>query len=246
MHAISTMERREAQLGDAYPFTVSEDFLKAAKNPHQFPYTTFLTMTATAPTRRLLVLSPTEFESAAVLFERITEEAMRKLLGDGSQALRFGHPSELGRPPNFSQAIGWLAQKMGIDIGGSFKSPDRKDGGVDVVAWRPFPDKRSGMTTFLVQCTLQEKFSQKANDIILETWAGWLKFHTPPQKVLAVPGTVPVGEAWDDIASRSLLLDRIRLTGLLGGPGTDATADALSLHNKKYLQGLSISIKNAE
>ena len=92
----------------------------------------------------------------------------------------------------------------------------RKDGGVDIVAWRPFPDGRSGFPVVLVQCTLQQEILSKAADVDVRNWAGWLTLDTDPMIALAVPGTIPSDETWNEIAARSLILERVRLVGLIG------------------------------
>jgi hypothetical protein len=92
-----------------------------------------------------------------------------------------------------------------------------KDGGVDVVAWRPFPDGRSGFPVLLAQCTLEKDFAHKAADIELRLWSGWLAMDVDPATALAIPDVVPAGEEWNRLAARTVVLDRIRLASLLAG-----------------------------
>jgi len=132
-------------------------------------------------------------------------------LGLNSNALAFGWPSKLGRPQEFHKAIEWLAAKMGVEPGSAFRSPRRKDGGVDVVAWKGFADKRSGFPIYLVQCTLQRDFLSKSRDIDLRLWAGWLEMDRDPFVILAVPKTISPGELWNEISANAIVMDRIRL-----------------------------------
>jgi hypothetical protein len=146
------------------------------------------------------------------LFEEFVALILTEYLGSNSHALAFGWPSKLGRPQEFNLAIEWLAAKMGIEPGSAFRPPRRKDGGVDVVAWKNFGDKRSGFPIYLVQCTLQRDFLPKSRDIDLRLWAGWLEMDRDPLAVLAVPKTISPGELWNEISANAIVLDRIRLS----------------------------------
>lgn len=225
--AVRCMERRSDFLADSYPFRISEDYLQVDTGAQEFPYTSLLTMTATSPFGQLVDLSHAEFEASAIQFEKITEEAIRSLLGPGSKALRFGYPNELGRPSGFQEAMVWLAEQLEVELGDSYRPPKRKDGGVDVIGWKPFPDNKSGMPVLFVQCTLQRDFTDKAADIELRHWSGWIKLQTPPTTVLAIPGHVAGHEKWEEISARSMILDRFRLAGLIGTPTETDSVEGL-------------------
>jgi hypothetical protein len=113
---------------------------------------------------------------------------------------------------------------MGIALGQSYRPPRRQDGGVDVVAWRPFDDGRRGFPVVLVQCTLQRDFVQKSRDIDLRTWSGWLAFDADPLTALAIPYTVASDESWNEMAANVIVLDRLRLVRLLSDAGQEAEA----------------------
>ena len=150
--------------------------------------------------------------------ERITAVALRRLYGEGTRSLRFGWPSDVGRPREFPDAVRWLAQQMGVPPGSAYRPPHRKDGGVDVVSWRPFPDGRSGFPVLLCQCTLEKDYAHKAADIDLRVWSGWLALDTDPATALALSEVVAAGEEWNSLAARTVVLDRIRLAALVGPP----------------------------
>lgn len=210
--ALKTMVNRERWMGDAYPFRVSDVAVQIRPGARSSIYSLLLLLSPGSPARQLLARTPSA--EMAVLFEKIVVAAMKELLGAGASALRFGWPSEDGRPQDFYSAIEWLANRMGIPGGKAFRPPLRKDGGVDVVAWRSFPDGRSGFPVALVQCTLQREIVSKSKDIDVRNWAGWLTLDVDPTTVLAVPGTIARKEDWTEIALRALILDRIRLAVL--------------------------------
>lgn len=211
--ALNAMARRRSILGRRYPFEVaSVGIRRVAPDPTLYEVLLLLS----APSAGFKNAS-SALEESSVLFENLVCSALRSLLGAESFAIRFGWPSAEGRPREFASAISWLAERMGTHLGRAYRPPRRKDGGVDVVAWRPFPDGKPGFPIMLVQCTLERDFVHKSRDIDRRIWAGWLAFDADPLAVLAIPHVVASTEDWREMASNVIVLDRIRLTSLLDG-----------------------------
>lgn len=208
---LATVQRRGALLGEAYPF-VARAGVAARPDACQRAWTALLLMSPESPARKLLDLA-----MAAAHLERITAASLTALYGPGTLAVRFAWPSEEGRPPEFPDAVRWLANLMRVPVGAAYRPPYAKDGGVDVVAWRPFPDGRSGFPVLLAQCTLEKDYAHKAADVDVRVWSGWLALDIDPATALAVPEVVAAGEEWNGLAARTVVLDRLRLSALLGG-----------------------------
>ena len=212
---LRTMARRSAAVGEAYPFRVAAG-AAAREHASRSVWSALLLMGSEGPLRRSL-----DVAVAAAHLERITAAASRFLLGPDTQSVRFGWPSEDGRPVEFPDAVRWLAGLMKVPVGTSYRPPVNKDGGVDVVAWRPFPDGRSGFPVVLVQCTLERNYAHKAADVDRRVWSGWLRLDVDPTTALAVPDVVAAGEDWNALATRTVVLDRIRLASLLPAVNED-------------------------
>lgn len=213
--AIDTMAKRVNVLGDSYPFVVSD--LAVLLRPSRLAslYASLLYLTPGSVARQTVRAS----ETAAMgeLLEEIAEAALAKFWGDGGSALSFGYPSKHGRPETFDQAIVWLAARMGLDPGRGYRPPRRKDGGVDVVGWRQFADRRPGFPVALAQCTIQAETFTKTTDIDLRLWASWLAMDSDPLSMLVIPGTVrSAGPDWKQLTTVVMVIDRIRLLDLLG------------------------------
>lgn len=229
---INTINRRATLLGGSYPFLTASGGVAAKHDAHEQVWTALLLMSAESPIRTVKLVA-----EAAEHLERITAAALTNLYGPGTEAIRFGWPSDCGRPPEFPDAVRWLAKRMGVPVGAAYRSPYRKDGGVDVVAWRAFPDGRSGFPVLLAQCTLEREYAHKAADIDLAVWSGWLALDADPATALAVADVVAAGEEWNALAARTIVLDRIRLAALVGhasghpllNPALEWTTAALSL-----------------
>lgn len=210
---LGVMRRRSALLGPKYPFSIHEVAIMYREGAIELPYASLLFLTPEGIARQTVLReTSTEME---ILFERISEAAVGNLWGPHGRALRFGWPSDNGRPQGFNEAVTWLAKQIGIEPGVGYRPPGRKDGGVDVIAWRPFPDARGGMPIVLVQCTLQSDILPKASDVDTRVWASWLVLDFDPITALAVAQTVPAGTLWDQLALRGMVLDRVRLADLI-------------------------------
>lgn len=219
---LNAMGRRSTLLGAAYPFRTANG-AAALPGAIRTPWVALLLMSSESPIRRTF-----DTATAAANLERITAAAARNLCGPDTEAVRFAWPSEPGRPPEFPDAVRWLADRMKVRIGSAYRPPYNKDGGVDVVAWRPFPDGRSGFPVVLVQCTLERDYAHKAGDVDRRVWSGWLALDLDPTTALAVPDVVAAGEEWNMLAARTVVLDRVRLAALIDAQPNDSLLDPVA------------------
>jgi hypothetical protein len=147
--------------------------------------------------------------------ELLTREAMLAMLGSAAEGRRFGWPAGDGRPELLLEAVEWLASEMGLEVGEVAEDVDEddKDGGIDVAAWHPFPDKRPSFPVYLIQCTVQATYERKPADVVPDQWAAWIRFGRHPDIGLAVPFAIPP-DAKVRLKLRyttDVLLDRMRL-----------------------------------
>lgn len=212
-YPLNVMIQRQKILGVNYPFQLTEVSVQRIRKMHESWYASLLALSPKTLMRTKM--SPKDIAACAELFEKISTIAVRQLLGFDAKALRFAWPSDCGRPVEFPDAINWLAEKMGLCVGG-YLPPRRKDGGVDIVGWQNFGDRRTGFPILLGQCTVQEDFLSKTLDIDLKNWGQWLKTQRDPMTALLLPSIIPGrGEDWNEIAQKHIVLDRIRLSRLL-------------------------------
>ncbi len=157
-----------------------------------------------------------QFARADYVFDHIVRFAIASWLGPASKSVRFAWPSYDQRPKAFPKAMEWLAGLMGLRLNALAKRPAVKDGGVDIVAWRPFLDTRIGFIVVLCQATLQSDLDRKARDIIIDKWRGWISLGKDPVTALAVPFAVSIAsEEWEELSTIvHVVLDRFRLCEL--------------------------------
>lgn len=212
--ALDVMSKRASVLGDAYPFAVSDMAVLRRGSSVGAYYASLLHLTPGSVARQTVRASETA--EMGGLFEEIAEAALANFWGGGGSALSFGYPSRHGRPEAFDQAVVWLAGRIGLEPGRGYRPPRRKDGGVDVVAWRQFADRRPGFPVALAQCTIQAETFTKTTDIDLRLWASWLAMDSDPLSMLVIPGTIrAAGPDWKQLTTVVMVVDRIRLMDLL-------------------------------
>jgi len=206
---------RQRLLGDAYPFLITPTAVgRRERSRSPSCYIDLLAMSAETPMRK--AMSPADIAECAVCFEQVCVISLERLLGADTRAVRFAWPSDCGRPPEFPAAVAWLAKQMGLRLGRGFRPPRRKDGGVDVVAWKSFGDTRTGFPVYLCQCTVQRDLLSKCSDIDIENWSRWLELLRTPVTALMTPSIIDDGELWIELAQRNVILDRIRIAKLVG------------------------------
>ena len=206
--AIGVMRRRSGRLSKRYPIVpLAGGLARRDRSISWSQYAALLTICCVdfgqAPALLLEVTS---------LFEEYCEGVLRDLGGDAARAIHFGSPSRSGRPEGFSDAIRWLAHKLGLQAGSGYRDPRRNDGGVDLVSWRVLPDGRS-YDVRLTQCTIERSLLSKARDIDVDQWVRWIGFAERPRIAIAVPYQVPLRsvEAREATNLGSLVLDRLAL-----------------------------------
>ena len=204
--------RRQRICRGAYPFAEDGSGLVYTSSKAALPYLFMLAIATSRPYR-----AEGRQQDTDELFDVLVLDALKRYAGTGCDGVRFGAPASGKRPPNFRDAIGWLAKRMRLPLGTGRSRPTAGDGGLDVVVWRRFRDERTGYLVILAQCTVQADWFGKARDLEEDVWRGWIDFGKDPHLVLAIPFVVPKDfKKWDDLRRTvHTVLDRLRLCELL-------------------------------
>ena len=212
--------RRRRYCASAYPFEQEDSGVKYTQSKEGTPYLFMLCISVSRPYRDEHRQSDTD-----QLFDSLVLDALKKYLGTGSDGVRFGAPASGKRPPNFRDGIYWLAQKMNLPTGRGSPRKTAGDGGLDVIVWRPFRDRRSGYLVLLAQCTVQRDWVSKAKDLTEDIWRGWIDLGKDPHLILAIPFVIQRNyDKWDDLRRLvHTLLDRLRLAELLENANLQST-----------------------
>jgi len=228
--------RRRRIAGTGYPLWIDGSVIKFDHQSDCSFYVFLLLLSLDGPMRR-----ERRFKEIDEIFDKVVCEAVEEYFGPGTSTLRFGWPPSDGRPNTFPVALDWLSTRIGVPVGSGMPAPATKDGGLDVVAWKPFEDHRSGFAMVLVQCTVQSDWFPKAADLLDDVWRGRLDMGRSPLTSLAVPFVIPKNFAkWDDLRRMvHLIFDRLRLAQMLAKRDPTSFAKMVSW-NKKEISKFSI------
>jgi hypothetical protein len=222
IEAFAKLSKRSSSLGEKHPVKVTAEYLQVEGHIWESPY---LLMTSFSGSSLFSDLNGWSVDTSSKLFEIVSEKCLGEFFGASTQTRNFGHPSDVGRPSEFGEAVKWIASSMKVPLGSGYRPPRRKDGGVDIFVWKEFKDGFPGVPILLIQCTIQGNFQNKIGDVDTRLWASWLSSDIDPLVGLCVPQMVVKLEKWSEITTRGLLFDRNRLSSM--GP-TALEIDAIS------------------
>jgi hypothetical protein len=209
---LQEVTRRQRTCQNAYPFVDDGTGVKYTKSQAALPYLFMLALSVSRPFR-----DQKRYAETDELFDMLVLDALKRYVGEGCSGVRFGAPASGDRPKNFRDAMLWLANLLHLPAGRGHARPTAGDGGLDVVVWRAFGDRRSGFLVVLAQCTVQLDWPWKTRDLLADVWRGWIDFGKDPHLVLAIPFVVPLGyDKWDELRRAvDTVVDRLRLCELL-------------------------------
>jgi len=200
------LHRRVTATGINYPFSFSGTLLKAKGDWRDYlPYVFCLLISYCEPARRKVQNIKHE-----MMFEQLSCLAAREYVG--GKVLRFGAPrKELA--PGFSNALTQLCGHVGEWSPVQRRALHHKDGGLDLVAWKPFPDSRTGKLIFFGHCASGGDWDDKINELqpdkFCSSWLGGTK--SPVVKTFFIPHRLSP-EVFDDRAvAAELFFDRCRI-----------------------------------
>lgn len=239
------VSRRERFAPKSYPFRRTEFGIERAEDRFLSIYSFLLLLSMREAPFRKSVYS----NEISPLFDFVGAAALTDLFGSRARTIRFGWPVTGDRPNGPRVALEWLASQLGLKHDKDAPLRKRlKDGGVDVVVWRPFEDGRLGFPVLLAQCTVgQREWEQKGRDIQRALWRKYLGLPGSPPTALVLPFCVHRPdrfENWEIVSHEvTFLIDRIRLLDLLTevDPTAIAEHEKIDLWTTERMQDLALS-----
>jgi hypothetical protein len=207
--AFAEVERRASFIGKLYPYRIADSGVIRNESDLTPVYDLMLLLSMESTPMRVA----RDYTESDPLFDAVVREAAAKTLGPEGRSLIFGWPPRDGRPSDFGQAVTWVGEQMGIPDGVLDRPSEEKDAGVDVIAWRPFGDDRTGYPVYLFQNTIRADYASKAREVVPAMWHSWLRFGHLPGVGFGIPFVVPGGDdRWEKVAfSADIVLDRLRI-----------------------------------
>lgn len=206
------IRRRERAGGGLYPFTRDQTAIsRRGLDANLESLYGFLALNSAYTDFRKPVVG---FTSGRV-FEEIVELALGRWAG--GNAIVFGR-AEPGEETGIRAAIKRLGSQLAVETHSSRARRARNDHGLDVAAWRPFPDRRAGYPVLLCQCTVGWALTRKAREVEKSEWGKLLDIREGAfSAAIAVPHVLlPDYRHWRELRyATDLIVDRLRLLVLL-------------------------------
>lgn len=213
--AFAEVEDRAKACGGTYPFALDDSAIQGSRRTRNAVYAFLLLVSKFGKDAGPPGLNVPQ------LFEEIAEVAIKNCLGgerNGIQTYQFGFPRRV-KPGGFRDALDDLCETLGEGSRSKDRptSEDQKDAALDLVAWRAFPDGRSGKIMAWGQCATGEDWREKLTDLQPHSWASSWMAEMPtvlPLRAFFVPHRVR-RDRWDVAAIHGgVLFDRCRIAAL--------------------------------
>jgi len=212
--AFRALDERSQICGEAYPFSLKGSALISNESASGSLYVFLLLLSrlgGKAPNHR----------DAAKLFEEISALAACSYLGSDpkTNAHVFGFPRRK-EPKNFGDALKNLCENVLRDGEPRLDDPlvpEQKDGRLDVVAWKEFPDKKRSRIIAFGQCATGADWEDKAFALKPVDWSKrWLRDHFLPDPLACffVPRYILEKHWRHKSIEGGLLFDRFRIAAL--------------------------------
>jgi len=202
------LNKRVVASGSNYPFTFSGTLLRVKNDWHSFTPYTFCLLLSYCDDRTKKVKG---FRHE-VMFEHLSCLAAKRYLG--GEVLRFGSPRDT-LPRGFRDALMNICTAVGE---WSFIRGVRwlrnQDDGLDLVAWKHFPDHQIGKLILFGHCASGDNWDGKINELqpndFCSKWLGGDK--SPIVKAFFIPHRLSPDVFEDRAISAKLFFDRCRIT----------------------------------
>jgi hypothetical protein len=222
---MAELEARSAGCGDGYPFVIDRAGNSIARKSDwmEFNYSALLLLSFIdchkAVRSRVGLIFPARW------FEAVCVVTAEKYLGGhelGATAFHFASPRPDGS--GFAAALQALAAKLRGKALNLIEPRHEKDGGLDVLAWRPFADSRCNFVCLFGQCATGADWQDK-NPELMEFLDVRLRLETTAvHPTIFVPFTLTPDD-WTRKSRRVVIFDRCRIASLLPRIGQGASAD---------------------
>lgn len=220
--AMEELRRRSGDAGEAYPFDVRFDsirirggssFVASDASPSRLAYLFCLALWRGRHDRSIGIRP-----GDRLLFERLALAAACGYLGGDGMVFGTSAAGDRSMASGFVERIEALCREFGE---GEFRpQPLRaaKDGGVDVVAWKHFPDRRPGKLALMGGCATGDNWRAKLHETDPDIfWSQWMSVGriSPILRSFFMPGRVSNAdgaESWDAFSRKAgILFDRCRI-----------------------------------
>lgn len=217
---LEELQRRKDLLGNLYPFSLNGSALKYSPSlDGNKLYEALLCIS------RAESLSSGKFRNLPRHFENISCIVCEIYLGSDSASYRTGWPRDRGEPTKFKDVVSKLRALTGNQKGEWHWHPieglpddplvkDIKECGLDVVAWKPSIDNRTGQLYIIGQCACGKNWisAEKLSELSFKGLDDWVRVaNIQPIKAFFTPWHATNEILYEASRKAGLFFDRVRM-----------------------------------
>ncbi len=210
--AWSELRRRQDWIGSGCPVEVLDRRLRRRYDWRDTPAHSFCIALAFAKWYPTWARGfGTDFTIQGELFELLARESLQRLF-PGWEIHATGWTRTHAK--KLAAVVSEVASRLGESVGdiGRWTKPRANEAGLDLLCYRPFPDKRVGVPVYLLQCASGGDWEGKLHTPNLDIWRNIVHFASMPKKAFATPFAFRDDEFVRNCGIvNGMLLDRCRL-----------------------------------
>lgn len=204
------IEQRVKSAGHAYPFELKLPVLHARDNWEDYPaYIFCLCLSYFGWSRR-------HGNTLSLMFERLSSIAAKHFIAGNyvkGESVKFGFPRDNDIHKSFKKALVQLCTLIGEAKGGGESAQD-KDGKLDIVAWRNFPDGMPGKLIMFGQCAAGNDWEDKISELYPDNFCKKWMIEQPASPLIRsffMPHRVSRDRWRNKVIDGGIVFDRCRL-----------------------------------
>lgn len=201
------LNRRVVAAGDNYPFTFSGTLLKKKGNWRGFTSYVFCLLLSYCDDKKKKIRGLQH----EIMFEMLSCIAARNYIG--GEVLRFGSPRQSPVPSGFRDALLHICGEVREWTPSPRRTLSRKDNGLDLIAWKHFPDQLIGKLILFGHCASGGNWDSKITELQPNDFCShWLGGDiSPVVKTFFIPHRLAPEVFEDRAVSAKLFFDRCRI-----------------------------------
>lgn len=213
--ALAEMDSRSRLLGEKYPFILNEQGTGVNLEP-KIVSSHFIYVYLLLSTRFNMKSNKIQNEiDSTLFFEKVCSVVAKNYFGKGTESLVFGTGDITGK--GFEEKVELLIRRIGE--GGKFMNRDpgpvsKKDAGVDVIAWKPFKDKKFGKLIGFGQCKTGRSWKNHVSSMqpsaFIKTWFQD-SFAVNPTRMFFICESVSSNQWYENSVNAGIIFDRERI-----------------------------------
>ena len=179
------LKRRLEWIGKGSPFSITRRSVRKEGTWEETPAHSFCVLLSLPQCYEdwVTCLSPASYVEQGRLFECLAKASVEYQFSDW-EVLQTGWSRM--NTVRFPDLVHKIANRLGEQIGQiePWENENTKDAGLDLLFYRPFPDRRVGVPVYLMQCASGENWIDKLHMPNLNTWTKLIVFAAAPKKHL--------------------------------------------------------------